>query len=112
MSDMIGYNPSYFFVACWAVITPLICTGVFFFKLITWENLVYQDYHYPWWAHAFGYFMAGSSMVCIPAYAAWLWFNTEGTWREVSNKTTKIVSVLSREILIQLDRHLEVNVTD
>jgi len=82
MSDMIGYNPSYFFVCCWAVITPLICSGVFFFKLATWENLVYQDYHYPWWAHAFGYFMAGSSMVCIPGYAAWLWFTTPGTWRE------------------------------
>jgi len=80
--DMIGYYPSYFFVACWAVITPLICSGVFFFKLVTWENLVYQDYHYPWWAHAVGYFMAASSMACIPAYAAWLWFTTPGTWRE------------------------------
>ena len=86
MSDMIGYNPSYFFVCCWAVITPLICSGVFFFKLATWENLVYQDYHYPWWAHAFGWFMALSSMVCIPGYAAWLWFTTPGTWREVSWK--------------------------
>ena len=28
--------------------------------------------------------MAGSSMVCIPGYAAWLWFTTPGTWREVS----------------------------
>lgn len=80
---MIGYYPSYFFVACWAVITPLICSGVFFFKLVTWENLVYQDYHYPWWAHAVGYFMAASSMGCIPIYAAWLWFTTPGTWREV-----------------------------
>ena len=40
--DMIGYYPSYFFVGCWAVITPLICSGVFVFKLVTWENLVYQ----------------------------------------------------------------------
>ena len=36
------------------------------FQLGTWENLVYQGYHYPWWAHAVGYFMAGSSMLCIP----------------------------------------------
>jgi len=80
--DMIGYYPSYFFVGCWALVTPAICAGIFFFKLITWENLVYQDYHYPWWAHAVGYFMAGSSMVCIPAYAIWLWVTTPGTWRE------------------------------
>ena len=98
--DMIGYYPSYFFVGCWAVVTPAICAGIFFFKvslllllllrvvrvlfqLVTWENLVYQDYHYPWWAHAVGYFMAGSSMVCIPGYAIWLWVTTPGTWREV-----------------------------
>ena len=50
---------------------------------MTWENLVYQDYHYPWWAHAVGYFMAASSMLCIPGYAIWLWVTTPGTWREV-----------------------------
>ena len=33
MHDMIGYYPSYFFVACWSVITPTICAGVFFFKV-------------------------------------------------------------------------------
>ena len=33
MHDMIGYYPSYFFVACWSVITPAICAGVFFFKV-------------------------------------------------------------------------------
>lgn len=33
MHDMIGYYPSYFFVACWAVITPTICGSVFFFKV-------------------------------------------------------------------------------
>ena len=53
------------------------------FQLVTWENLVYQEYHYPWWAHAVGYFMAGSSMLCIPGYAIWLWVTTPGTWREV-----------------------------
>ena len=34
MHDMIGYYPSYFFVACWSVITPAICAGVFFFKVL------------------------------------------------------------------------------
>jgi hypothetical protein len=57
-------------------------------QLVTWENLVYQGYHYPWWAHAVGYFMAGSSMICIPAYAAWLWFTTPGTTQEVYTQYT------------------------
>ena len=30
---MIGYYPSYFFVGCWAVVTPAICAGIFFFKV-------------------------------------------------------------------------------
>ena len=34
MRDMIGYYPSYFFVACWAVFTPLITAGIFFFKVL------------------------------------------------------------------------------
>ena len=34
MRDMIGYYPSYFFVACWGVFTPLICGGVFIFKVV------------------------------------------------------------------------------
>jgi hypothetical protein len=79
---MIGYYPSYFFVACWAVFTPAITAGIFLFKLFTWENIVYQGYHYPWWAHAVGYFMAGSSMMCIPVYAVWLWVKTPGTTQE------------------------------
>lgn len=80
--DMIGYYPSWFFVACWAVITPAICAGIFLFKLATWSNLVYQGYEYPIWAHVIGYFMAGSSMVCIPIYAIWLWVKTPGTTQE------------------------------
>jgi len=82
MRDMIGYYPSYFFVACWAVITPAITAGIFIFKLVTWENIVYQGYHYPLWAHAIGYFMAGSSMICIPVYAVWLWVSTSGSIQE------------------------------
>jgi len=82
LRDMIGYYPSYFFVVCWAVFTPAICAGIFFFKLVTWENIVYQGYHYPWWAHAVGYLMAGSSMICIPGYAIWLWVKTPGSIQE------------------------------
>ncbi len=35
LRDMIGYYPSYFFVACWAVFTPAICAGIFLFKVRT-----------------------------------------------------------------------------
>jgi Sodium:neurotransmitter symporter family len=38
----------------------------------------YLDYEFPWWAHAFGWFTALSSMLCIPGYAIWLWQRTPG----------------------------------
>ena len=60
------------------------------FQLITWKNIVYQGYHYPWWAHAVGYFMAGSSMMCIPVYAVYLWVTTPGSWREVTSLTASL----------------------
>ena len=40
MHDMIGYYPSYFFVACWSVITPTICAGVFFFKVFIVTSII------------------------------------------------------------------------
>ena len=45
------------------------------------------------WAHAFGYIMAGSSMICIPIYAIWLWVNTEGTRQEVYDTIFIIISI-------------------
>ena len=45
------------------------------------------------WAHAFGYIMAGSSMICIPIYAIWLWVNTEGTRQEVHVTIFIIISI-------------------
>ena len=62
---------------------------------MTWENLVYQEYHYPWWAHVVGYMMAGSSMLCIPGYAIWLWVTTPGTWREV-RPVSSVINIILR----------------
>lgn len=45
----------------------------------------YLDYEFPWWAHAFGWFTALSSMLCIPGYAIWLWHNTPGDSIDVSS---------------------------
>ena len=52
------------------------------------------------WAHAFGYIMAGSSMICIPVYAIWLWTNTEGTRQEVLFIITSVISIIAIIITI------------
>ena len=56
------------------------------------------------WAHAFGYIMAGSSMICIPVYAIWLWTNTEGTRQEVLFIITSVISIIVIIIVIIIIR--------
>jgi len=60
--------------------------GVFIFNLVSFTPITYLDYEYPWWTHAFGWFTALSSMLCIPGYALWLWHNTPGDTLTVSYK--------------------------
>lgn len=52
--------------------------GVFVFNIVQWTPVKYLGYEYPWWAHAFGWFTALSSMLCIPGYMYWLWRKTPG----------------------------------
>jgi len=56
---------------------------VFFFNIVQWTPVKYLDYSYPWWAHAFGWFTALSSMLYIPLYMFWLWKRTPGELSEV-----------------------------
>uniref|UniRef100_A0A1B0CRB3 Transporter n=1 Tax=Lutzomyia longipalpis TaxID=7200 RepID=A0A1B0CRB3_LUTLO len=88
IKDMIGYYPLAWWKFCWAITTPCICIGVFFFNLVQWTPIKYLDYEYPWWSHVFGWFTALSSMLCIPGYMIWLWMNTEG------NRSQKIHQIV------------------
>lgn len=56
----------------------VVSQGVFIFNIVQWTPITYLGYEYPWWAHAFGWFTALSSMLCIPGYMFWLWRNTPG----------------------------------
>ncbi|KAK3927707.1 Sodium- and chloride-dependent GABA transporter 1 [Frankliniella fusca] len=81
IKDMIGYYPIGWWKFCWVVSTPFICVSVFFFNLVQWTPVKYLDYEYPWWCHAFGWFTALSSMLCIPGYMVWLWYKTPGDFQ-------------------------------
>lgn len=61
--------------------------GVFIFNIVQWRPIKYLDYSYPWWAHAFGWFTALSSMLYIPLYMIWLWKRTPGDAITVSIST-------------------------
>ncbi|CAH0697627.1 unnamed protein product [Spodoptera exigua] len=90
IKEMIGYYPTIWWKFCWVGFTPAICISVFIFNLVQWKPIKYMNYEYPWWSHAFGWFTALSSMLCIPGYMVYLWRVTPGTWQEKFNKIVRI----------------------
>ncbi|EAA06635.3 AGAP000494-PA [Anopheles gambiae str. PEST] len=79
------------FSACWhAGLLLVLPQGVFIFNIVQWTPIKYLGYSYPLWAHAFGWFTALSSMLCIPGYMIWLWRNTPG---DRANKIRLIVRI-------------------
>ncbi|XP_022239871.1 sodium- and chloride-dependent GABA transporter 1-like [Limulus polyphemus] len=86
IKDMIGYYPCLWWKLCWFVFTPLICGGVFLFSLVQYKPLDYIGYVYPWWGQLIGWMLALSSMLCIPAYAIYIFLLTPGTLRERCKK--------------------------
>lgn len=58
--------------------------GIFLFFLIKYKPLKYNNvYTYPDWGYGIGWFMAMSSMVCIPLGIIWMIWKTPGTFTEV-----------------------------
>ncbi|KAL4712522.1 hypothetical protein ACJJTC_007538 [Scirpophaga incertulas] len=90
IKEMIGYYPTIWWKFCWVGFTPAICISVFIFNLVQWTPIKYMNYEYPWWSHAFGWFTALSSMLCIPGYMVYLWRVTPGTTREKFYKIVRI----------------------
>ncbi|CAG07063.1 unnamed protein product, partial [Tetraodon nigroviridis] len=68
----------------------IMCTeGIFLFFLIKYKPLKYNNvYTYPDWGYGIGWFMAMSSMVCIPLGIIWMIWKTPGTFTERMKKLT------------------------
>ncbi|CAK1546755.1 unnamed protein product [Leptosia nina] len=90
IKEMIGYYPTIWWKFCWVGFTPAICISVFIFNLVQWTPIKYMNYEYPWWSHAFGWFTALSSMLCIPGYMVYLWRVTPGTRMEKFHTIVRI----------------------
>ncbi|XP_038219153.1 sodium- and chloride-dependent GABA transporter 1 [Zerene cesonia] len=90
IKEMIGYYPTIWWKFCWVGFTPAICISVFIFNLVQWTPIKYMNYEYPWWSHAFGWFTALSSMLCIPGYMLYLWRVTPGTAMEKFHTIVRI----------------------
>ncbi|XP_036374086.1 sodium- and chloride-dependent GABA transporter 2-like [Megalops cyprinoides] len=83
IEDMIGYRPGPLMKYCWLFFTPATCIGTFAFSLIKYTPLKYNnEYVYPWWGYVLGWFLALSSMICIPLWIVFKMCTTKGTLRE------------------------------
>lgn len=80
IEDMIGYRPGPWMKWSWCVITPLLCLGCFIFSLAKYTPLTYNKYYtYPDWAIGLGWFLALSSMLCIPLVMVYKIMRSEGS---------------------------------
>ncbi|NXT15418.1 SC6A8 protein, partial [Prunella fulvescens] len=84
VARMIGYRPLPVMKWCWAVVTPLVCVGIFVFHVVNYKPLTYnKTYVYPWWGEAIGWVLALSSMLCIPCTVIYKLLRCKGSLREV-----------------------------
>ncbi|XP_043936048.1 sodium- and chloride-dependent creatine transporter 1-like [Protopterus annectens] len=83
IARMIGYRPFPWMRWCWAVVTPLVCLGIFLFQMVNYKPLTYnKEYAYPWWGEAIGWCFALASMLCIPTTLVYKMFRAKGTLKE------------------------------
>ncbi|XP_053326061.1 sodium- and chloride-dependent glycine transporter 1 isoform X1 [Spea bombifrons] len=75
---MLGFQPPLFFQICWRFISPGIIFFILIFTVIQYRPISYNDYVYPSWAITIGFLMALSSVICIPGYAAFKIWRSEG----------------------------------
>jgi len=68
------------------IIIALSSQAIWVFSLIDYEPPTYHngDYTYPWWAETIGWSIASLSLICIPAFAVYVFVRADGvTFAEV-----------------------------
>ncbi|XP_067423927.1 sodium- and chloride-dependent glycine transporter 1 isoform X2 [Emydura macquarii macquarii] len=75
---MLGFPPPLFFQICWRFFSPAIIFFILVFTVIQYRPISYNTYVYPTWAISIGFLMALSSVLCIPAYAAYRLCRADG----------------------------------
>ncbi|XP_061641736.1 sodium- and chloride-dependent GABA transporter 2-like isoform X1 [Phyllopteryx taeniolatus] len=83
VEDMIGYRPSPLIKHCLKYVTPIICMGTFFFSLVKYKPLKFNNtIEYPWWGYALGWWFTLSSTLTIPLWMVYNLITTPGTLRQ------------------------------
>uniref|UniRef100_A0A2K5Y720 Transporter n=1 Tax=Mandrillus leucophaeus TaxID=9568 RepID=A0A2K5Y720_MANLE len=83
IEDMIGYRPWPLVKISWLFLTPGLCLATFFFSLSKYTPLKYNNvYVYPPWGYSIGWFLALSSMVCVPLFTVITLLKTQGSFKK------------------------------
>ncbi|XP_047598540.1 sodium- and chloride-dependent betaine transporter isoform X2 [Lutra lutra] len=83
VEDMIGYRPWPLVKVSWLFLTPGLCLATFLFSLSKYTPLKYNNiYVYPPWGYSIGWFLALSSMVCVPLFVIVSLLKTQGSFKK------------------------------
>uniref|UniRef100_A0A8C4MSP2 Transporter n=1 Tax=Equus asinus asinus TaxID=83772 RepID=A0A8C4MSP2_EQUAS len=83
VEDMIGYRPWPLVKISWLFLTPGLCLATFLFSLSKYTPLKYNNiYVYPLWGYFIGWFLALSSMVCVPLFIIITLLKTQGSFKK------------------------------
>ncbi|KAF5919390.1 hypothetical protein HPG69_009871 [Diceros bicornis minor] len=83
VEDMIGYRPWPLLKISWLFLTPGLCLATFLFSLSKYTPLKYNNvYVYPPWGYSIGWFLALSSMICVPLFIVVTLLKTQGPFKK------------------------------
>ncbi|CAH1645505.1 unnamed protein product [Spodoptera littoralis] len=80
---MLGLKTSFYWRICWGIVTPLMMMTVFFYALVTTDQLTFNDYIYPDGAYIAGSMLQYFGIALVPIFmAATLWKYRTSTFVE------------------------------
>ncbi|KAL8591588.1 hypothetical protein ACOMHN_055555 [Nucella lapillus] len=89
IESMLGFRPNYFWMVCWAGVSPLGLFLLFILSFVGYEPMNLDGYIYPEWAAVAGWLLTAVSIACIPLYALYLFLSSRGTlqqrWHKMVN---------------------------
>lgn len=76
---MIGHQPGIYWRICWMFVAPIFLLVILLYGIISFRPITYGPYVYPPLANVIGWFVAGSSITCIPLFAVIGFIRADGS---------------------------------
>lgn len=86
IESMLGFRPNYFWMVCWAGVSPLGLSLLFILSFVGYEHMNLDGYIYPPWAEVVGWLLTGVSIICIPIYLLSTFLRSRGTLKQRCRK--------------------------